>query len=54
MKAFKVPVIDVIRFGQENIVSTSPCWCHDCGDCTEGNYDCSCYDFNSNEPEGPA
>lgn len=45
MKAFETPDLEIIRFGQESIVATSPCWCNACRVCPDGKNDCECYDF---------
>lgn len=45
MKAFKIPAMQVIRFEQGNIVSTSVCRCVNCTVCPEGKDNCFCVDF---------
>ena len=44
MKVFKIPAMEIIHFGRENVVSTS-CGCVDCGECLEGKDNCHCDDF---------
>lgn len=46
MKAFTVPMMEVIRFERKDIVTASlPCWCDACTVCPDGKNDCACYDF---------
>lgn len=53
MKEFKVPLVDVVRFGQSDVMTSSTCDedvpCKPCPGCPPGSYDCSCYDFGGNE-----
>ena len=45
MKAFKVPVAEIICLDHKDVISTSDCRCVDCTVCPTGKNDCACYDF---------
>jgi hypothetical protein len=51
MKTFKVPEVEVVYFGQKDVIATSSaCVCVDCQECPEGKDNCRCYDIpGSNE-----
>ena len=47
MKDFMVPAIEVVRFEQKDIVTSSvPCECVSCDICDYGNH-CACNDFGT-------
>ena len=46
MKKFEVPTLEVVRFNQKDILTTSSCWCDACTVCPEGKNDCMCFDFS--------
>jgi hypothetical protein len=50
MKVFEVPQVEVIRFEQVDVL-TSSCLedvpCKTCPGCPPGSYDCGCYDFGN-------
>ncbi len=46
MKKFVVPEVEIVYFGQKDIITASnPCVCVECTICDYGKNDCSCYDF---------
>lgn len=46
MKKFMVPEVEIVYFGQRDVIATSvPCTCVDCTICDPGKNDCSCYEF---------
>lgn len=52
MKVFKVPEIEIVRFGKVDIVSSASCptncFCVDCSICPPGSNDCKWYDTCNN------
>ena len=44
MKKFEIPVVEVVRFVQKDIITSSSCVCVDCKVCPPGSNDCKYYD----------
>lgn len=38
MKAFEIPMVEVVLFGKSDVIVTSDCYCVECGECV--GYDC--------------
>lgn len=40
MKKFEIPMVEVVYFGQKDVITTSTCRCVDCDICPPGKNDC--------------
>lgn len=49
MKVFEIPEVQVVYFGDNDVIATSTCFCVDCPECPSGSNDCHCVDSWSSD-----